>query len=185
MWRLKIIQTAALRLVGRIREALEQFYSPREIAAVGWFLLAGIMVLGYRVFSDPSAPLLDRANVDRETRRSDSIFNALSDQQASESDLDTMPRHFSLVREPGEHTPVSDPNRPLSTKRLPSPRSISLNSATHAELEQLPGIGPTMAERIISYRTERGRFRAVEELTNVHGIGAKKFEKVSAYLTLD
>ena len=51
---------------------------------------------------------------------------------------------------------------------------VHLNRATAAELDDLPGIGPVIAERIIAHRTEHGPFRAVEDLLDVPGIGEAK-----------
>ena len=51
---------------------------------------------------------------------------------------------------------------------------VDLNTATQAQLEVLPGVGPKMAERIIAYRTENKRFRNVDELDEVKGIGEKR-----------
>lgn len=53
---------------------------------------------------------------------------------------------------------------------------ISLGSATAGQLDQLDGIGPTLAKRIIEYRTEHGGFRSVSQLRQVDGIGEKRFE---------
>ena len=53
---------------------------------------------------------------------------------------------------------------------------ISLSSATQAELEQLDGIGPALAQRIIQYREQHSGFRSIDELQQVSGIGAKRFE---------
>ena len=53
---------------------------------------------------------------------------------------------------------------------------VNINRATQAELETLPGIGPTLAQRIISYREEQGPFRCPEDLKKVSGIGDKTFE---------
>lgn len=50
---------------------------------------------------------------------------------------------------------------------------LDINSATAAELEALPGIGPTLAGRIVAYRDEHGPYSTVEELRNVDGIGPK------------
>ena len=51
---------------------------------------------------------------------------------------------------------------------------IHLNRATASELDDLPGIGPVIAERIVAHRTEHGPFRAVEDLLDVPGIGEAK-----------
>jgi competence protein ComEA len=55
-------------------------------------------------------------------------------------------------------------------------QQISLSSATQAQLEQLDGIGPALAGRIIQYREQHGGFRSVDELQQVSGIGQKRFD---------
>jgi competence protein ComEA len=52
---------------------------------------------------------------------------------------------------------------------------LSLAAATLEQLDELDGIGPTLAQRIIEYRTEHGGFRSVDELREVEGIGEKRF----------
>jgi competence ComEA-like helix-hairpin-helix protein len=54
---------------------------------------------------------------------------------------------------------------------LLEPKKIDVNSATVAELIELPGIGPALAARIVAYRTEHGPFRTVDDLKAVKGIG--------------
>ncbi len=61
---------------------------------------------------------------------------------------------------------------------------ININTAPIDVLCQLPGIGPKTAERIIEYRQTRGRFRTVEEIMNVRGIGPKKFEQIKNLITV-
>lgn len=60
----------------------------------------------------------------------------------------------------------------------PIARRIDLNIATQTELEMLPGVGPTMALRIIEYRTTRGAFKSVEELDRVKGVGPRMIEQL-------
>lgn len=61
---------------------------------------------------------------------------------------------------------------------------VSLNNASSKELEELPGIGPSLAGRIIDYREENGGFRDVNEIKLVSGIGEKMFEKIKDKITL-
>lgn len=55
---------------------------------------------------------------------------------------------------------------------------LDLNRATQGDLEELPGIGAVLAERILAYRDRVGGFSTVEELKNVEGIGDKKLEAI-------
>jgi competence protein ComEA len=59
-----------------------------------------------------------------------------------------------------------------------APLSIDLNTATEAELEQLDGVGPATAAKILAYRREHGGFRTVDDLLQVPGIGPKKLAAI-------
>ena len=61
---------------------------------------------------------------------------------------------------------------------------LDLNRATAAELTVLPGLGPALAGRIVSDREQRGRFRSVEDLDRVPGIGAATVERVAPYVVV-
>lgn len=61
---------------------------------------------------------------------------------------------------------------------------IDLNSATAADLDALPGIGPVLAQRIVDWRTENGPFASVDQLREVNGIGEAKFQDVSSKVTV-
>src|SRR6185503_21279109 len=62
--------------------------------------------------------------------------------------------------------------------------AVNINTATKDELIALPGIGPAKAQAILDYRKANGAFKSVEELKDVKGIGAKRFEKLKGELTV-
>jgi comEA protein len=61
---------------------------------------------------------------------------------------------------------------------------ININTASQEELESLPGIGPTIARRIIDYRTQHGPFKKKEDLLKVKGIGPKTFADLQEKISL-
>jgi len=70
----------------------------------------------------------------------------------------------------------------------PAPESgdlININTASQEELESLPGIGPTLAQRIIDYRTEHGPFKQIEDIMNVPGIGPATFDQIADLITVE
>lgn len=60
--------------------------------------------------------------------------------------------------------------------------NVNINTATQTELETLPGIGPSLALKIINYRKENGKFKSIEELKSVNGIGENKYEEIKKYI---
>lgn len=62
--------------------------------------------------------------------------------------------------------------------------TVNLNTATKDELVALSGIGPAKAQAILDYRTQHGGFKSVDELKDVKGIGARRFEKLKPELTV-
>ncbi len=82
--------------------------------------------------------------------------------------------------------PISRPAGPISSppRRLAATMSVNLNLATVRELERLPGIGPSLAERIVHYRRSYGPFTAIEDLLLVKGIGPKKFDRLRGLVTV-
>ena len=66
----------------------------------------------------------------------------------------------------------------------PPTAKVNINTATVDELQTLPGIGATIAQRIVEYRNTHGPFQKVEDLLNVKGIGEKKLEKIKPFIEI-
>lgn len=62
---------------------------------------------------------------------------------------------------------------------------ININTASVQQLQQLDGIGPALAERIVDYRQANGEFRRIEDIAFVSGIGSEKFEAIRDDITVE
>src|SRR5438270_5430346 len=69
-----------------------------------------------------------------------------------------------------------------ATKKPPL-KPININTANAEELQQVPGIGPATAEKILQMRKSYGVFKSVDDLLSIRGIGKKRLEKMRKYLT--
>ena len=63
-------------------------------------------------------------------------------------------------------------------------KSININKATETELETLPGIGASLASRIVEYRKQNGNFSSIEDIKNVSGIGDSKYLNIKDFITV-
>ena len=81
---------------------------------------------------------------------------------------------------PAQQTTASHHTASRSSRSRAASGPINLNTATAAQLQQLPGIGPSLAAAIVRKRRALGRFRTVEDLREVAGIGKKRFERLKA-----
>lgn len=75
--------------------------------------------------------------------------------------------------------------RPSEQQPIVLTSQVNLNHADRAELLQLPGVGPNMADAILAYRDRTGGFRSVDDLQAVRGVGAKTINRLKPYLTTE
>lgn len=83
----------------------------------------------------------------------------------------------SQTVEPAGNVAGAATSQPVSGK-------VNINTASSAQLDTLPGIGPAYAGRIIDYRNSHGGFKSIDEIKNVKGIGDKTFEKFRDRITI-
>lgn len=116
------------------------------------------------------------------------VVDALEAVGGAEDGVDLSTLNLARVVGDGEQIFVGvDPPPQAVTRSEPddeTPVHVNLNTATAGQLETLPGIGPTLAGRILEWRERHGRFTAVEELLEVSGIGPAKLEAMAELVTL-
>jgi competence protein ComEA len=74
--------------------------------------------------------------------------------------------------------PVSD------TSAVKAVAKVNLNRAGVDELQMLPGVGPVLAQRVVEWRKAHGRYRTVDDLQEVKGIGKKRLERIRPLVTV-
>jgi competence protein ComEA len=82
-------------------------------------------------------------------------------------------------------TSASRIDRVASSTHASSTQTININTASANELEQLPGVGETLAGRIVEFRTTSGPFRRPEYLMLVDGVSEKKFKEIRAMIRVE
>lgn len=87
-----------------------------------------------------------------------------------------LPSYYLQAYSPKEETEESVSELGINGK-------ININTANEEQLTQLPGIGPTIAARIVAYREENGAFKSIDDLTEIQGIGTGILDNISPYIT--
>ncbi|MBN1889058.1 MAG: helix-hairpin-helix domain-containing protein [Thermoflexales bacterium] len=149
--------------------------TPMRVYVSGAVISPGVYPLPHGSIGDDALKAAGGAAADADLERVN-LAHELSDQE-----------HFYVphksepaVSQPGASTPAS--RVVASTPALPSP--ININTATAQELDQLPGIGPTIAQRIVDFRQLHGRFAQIEDLLQVQGIGRATLDQIEGMIAV-
>lgn len=76
------------------------------------------------------------------------------------------------------------PSAVTAAKKKPPLRPVNINTATSEELQQVPGIGPATAQKILKMRKSYGPFKSVDDLLAIRGLGEKRLDKMRKYLNV-
>lgn len=108
------------------------------------------------------------------------VVDALAAAGGTKDDADLAAVNLARVLADGEQilVPVIGATANLPGAAAPADDLIDLNTADQTALETLPRIGPALAERIVAWREENGRFQSVDDLLAVPGIGEKLLEAI-------
>lgn len=146
-------------------------------------LAAGLSVKYYKqVISGDSTVPYDFSKSDSEFKKSISGYKNNSGAVTDSSNLSDE-KLISKIQS-AEDTLNSKSGFSSTSGEIPY-KSININTATKEEFISLPGVGESIAEKIIAYREERKRFNKIEDMLNVNGIGKKKFEKIKEYIKIE
>ena len=93
-----------------------------------------------------------------------------------------VPQETTPLVQTAQPAPVAQPVAAASPAKAES--KIDINHASAVELQALPGVGPVLAQRMVEWRTAHGRYRTVEDLQEVKGIGKKRLEQLRPLVTV-
>jgi len=135
-----------------------------ERQAVLLVCAAALIGIGYRLYQRSAVP--------------ENALITAQDSVALAAIAKTFERQASILVNPDKGDTSAAPHRTQPALPADAPGLLDLNSATQAQLEALPGIGPVLARRILETRDQLGGFQRLDELLEVPGIGQGRLEKI-------
>lgn len=150
------------------------------LAVAAALLSAGSAWLGYALHRE--APEIPAVNAEMEAllQRADEAGTSPDAQVDPQA-----PVPSSAPPEAPASATTKAPDTAASSLQPADSHSVDLNEATLGQLQELPGIGESKARAILELRAKLGRFRSVDQLREVKGIGEKTLEKLKAYIRVN
>lgn len=98
--------------------------------------------------------------------------------------IPTINENQNLEQDDTENCITREDSSSADLNKNSSAKKININTATQSELEKIPGVGSATAIKIMEYRKENGKFKSIEDIKNVNGIGESKFLKMQQYIEI-
>ncbi|MCF8215309.1 MAG: helix-hairpin-helix domain-containing protein [Chlorobium sp.] len=157
------------------------------------FLMLGGAVRNFRTAHDAESLLKEKEEEQYSDRDTDSMLAAASifTAERPKTSFSDAPAPMSFSGEQAgsavaEEKPFRERAKKSRTGRKVFNGTLAFNKATEQQLQQIPGVGPVMAKRLVSFRSSKGgRIERHEDLLQVNGIGEKKLEILKKHLTLE
>lgn len=146
----------------RIADAIDKAGGLREDAYIDKINLAYVLEDGMKIYIP---------NVNEKTQNQD--LSNISDNADN-----------YVTKESGVQAANTDDTNKVNSNSQSNNKKININKATESELESLPGIGPSTAQKIINYRNEKGKFNNIEDIKNVSGIGDSKYNNIKDLISV-
>lgn len=161
-----------MKIISRVAEKIG--FTDTELSVVLFFVFLIATGSVYKVvFSRKSPP------PSYSYSKQDSLFYAIMNDTAA-----LTPSHDSLFASVDSIYDMKDIVKQKPGKHNVPANGIDINHASVTELDLLPGVGLKTAEKILAYRKQIGRFKKIEQLMEIKGIGEAKFEKMKAYIII-
>lgn len=155
-----------LNINSRLNDAIEKAGGLKEDAYLDPINLAYMLEDGAKIY----IPSQNEKEVYQNQNKGEGIYTVEGIKMNEQFDAN------KLGNIDGENKNKNKSNNNYNTLR------ININTANQVELENLPGIGPTIAQKIISYRNENGKFNEIDEIKKVNGIGENKYNKIKDFI---
>lgn len=161
---------ANLKENSRIADAIEAAGGMREEACIDEINLAYILEDGMKIY----IPTKEEISNQEEKETKEYVITS-SESNAEENKKSDNNSNQSVS---------ANKNTNSSNTKLSENSKTNINKATQTELEALPGIGPAIAVKIINYREQQSKFKTIEEIKNVSGIGDSKFNNIKDFICI-
>lgn len=166
--------------------------APGERKAISGLLIILVLLGGMNLALSPSVPFGDgdyheleqqfaerTAIIKAEEEKLMEQYFPTRKKQIAKAKTDTVSEDSTSNQQADTYTDKAE-----NTEQNIDKERINVNNANSEVLKTLPGIGPTYAKRIVSYRNENGKFRSFEELKNIKGIAQKRLDKLMPFIKL-
>lgn len=166
----------------RIADAIEKAGGIKENACIDEINLAYKLEDGMKIY----IPTKEECKKQQEEKKQliQTETSGISNSNSQESQNKNATTSSGAAANAGKTNSGSTSITGTSSNNTAKQGKVNINTASQTELETLPGIGPSTALKIVNYRKEKGKFKKIEDIKEVSGIGDSKYNKIKDLITI-